>query len=53
MIRCSNTNPNMRPFKIRLTLDIERVFIEVRLQKPCVYSVLCIGCGICENTTIP
>ena len=27
----------------------DRVFIEVRLQKPCVDPALCIGCGICEH----
>jgi len=26
-----------------------RVFLEVRLQKPCVDPALCIGCGICEH----
>jgi ferredoxin len=26
-----------------------RIFIEVRLQKPCIDPALCIGCGICEH----
>ena len=26
-----------------------RIFIEVRLQKPCVDPALCTGCGICEH----
>jgi Pyruvate/2-oxoacid:ferredoxin oxidoreductase delta subunit len=26
-----------------------RIFIEVRLQKPCVDPARCIGCGICEH----
>jgi polyferredoxin len=27
----------------------DKIFIEVRLQKPCVDPALCIGCGICEH----